>query len=531
MLMPRRSSQNDRPDGVQHCAIPEISLRHPLRDYQERARAYSVEFVERAEPGDKLLLAAPAGSGKSLIIAALFLCLCDGVAVITPRVEIIIGLLRALGQDLAGLGAQHVRELAERIGIFTPIRFRNRLAAGRIAHPRVLLADEVHHATCDVCREIDVLANHPVMIGFTATPFRGTPSGTAELYEYWGEPVYILNERQAVDRGVVAVPTCSVLGLVDDDVLDTSSGDIMVTPAGVAICSRLDDLIAVCRRWVADGLWDRPTMFAFPSVASARDAAQRFNTAGIPVVLVTGETPLNERLAAFRQVVERRAALMQVGIVNEGVDIPELRRLIDCRPTLSPVLFVQTLGRIRRPVPPAEAPPEYICTNRNLERHAYLLEGILPSSVIAEAQATFSRPSKRAGIRVVGLEGLGRFRATELPLLGGLTGVMYAFSALRDNQVIEYAVLMHPARMTPIVATRRNQRRDDGTRAYGRWVRLPELPAITDGFASLPPGELSDKQRDWWRSDAARRGLNPTAKVNRRNFAALPVLADLYTRI
>jgi superfamily II DNA or RNA helicase len=204
MLMQRLSSQNDRPGGVQPKWVehgPAISLRHPLRDYQERARAYSVEFVERAKPGDKLLLAAPTGSGKSLVIAALFLCLGQGVAVITPRVEIIIGLLRELGQDLADLSAQHVRELAERIGIFTPIRFRNLLAAGQISHPRVLLADEVHHATCDVCREIDILANHPAMVGFTATPFRGTPAGTAELYKYWREPIYILTERQAVDRG------------------------------------------------------------------------------------------------------------------------------------------------------------------------------------------------------------------------------------------------------------------------------------------------------------------------------------------
>jgi hypothetical protein len=108
---------------------------------------------------------------------------------------------------------------------------------------------------------------------------------------------------------------------------------------------------------------------------------------------------------------------------------------------------------------------------------------------------------------------------------------MYAFSALRDNRVIEYAVLMHPAKMTPIVATRRNQRRDDGTRDYGRWVRLPELPAITDGFASLPPSELSDKQWAWWRRDAARWGLDPTANVNRRSFAALPILSRLHKRI
>jgi hypothetical protein len=230
-------------------------------------------------------------------------------------------------------------------------------------------------------------------------------------------------------------------------------------------------------------------------------------------------------------VVSRHAALVHVNVVSEGVDLPELRRGIDCRPTLSPVLWLQTFGRIRRPVAPGEDPPEYLCTNRNLARHAYLLEGVLPTATVAEAQAAFPTAGKRAGIRVVGLEGLGRFRATELPLSGGLTGVMYAFSSLVDNQVIEYAVLLHPARLQPVVATRRNTVRTDGTRAYGRWRPLPELPAITEGFASLPPAELTDKQRAWWTRAAAGRGLDPAATVNRRNFAALPVLADLRARL
>jgi hypothetical protein len=97
--------------------------------------------------------------------------------------------------------------------------------------------------------------------------------------------------------------------------------------------------------------------------------------------------------------------------------------------------------------------------------------------------------------------------------------------------VVEYAVLLHPAWATPLVATRRNGRNGDGTRAYGRWERLDELPAITDGFASLPAAEPSDRQRAWWRRDAARRGLDPTAPVNRRNFVALPVLKDLGARM
>jgi superfamily II DNA or RNA helicase len=505
----------------------QFAMRHELRDYQKVAADFTVDFLRAAGPGEKRLLASPTGSGKSLVIAAARKQLGPGTVVTTPRVEIILAFLDQMGHEIASLGVRRAAELAEGLGIVTPVRLRNLLAAGRIEPPRRLLVDEVHHGTAPVYRELELLLNHVPMVGFTATPFRGTPRGTAELLGFWGDVHWILTEQQAVRRGVVAAPRCRTIGLVDDDLIDTSSGDIEVTPAGDAIRGRLDDLIEACRPMVADGRWDRPTMLTFPTVDSAADAAGRFDAAGLPTALVTGDTPPERRQEAFRQVVDRRAALVHVGIVTEGIDLPELRRGIDCRPTLSPVLWMQTLGRIRRPVPPGESPPEYLCTNRNLARHAYLLEGILPIATVAQAQAAFPTPGRRAGIRVVGLEGLGRFRAAELPLAGGLTGVMYAFSALQDNRVIEYVVLLHPARMAPIVATRRNRKKPDGSRAYGRWAALPELPVVTEGFASLPATELTDKQRTWWRRCAARRGLDPAAPVNRRNFVALPVLTDL----
>jgi superfamily II DNA or RNA helicase len=506
-------------------------MRHSLRDYQLVAVDFIADFLRHAGPGEKRLLAAPTASGKSLILASAWERSGPGTAVITPRVEIVHGILNQMGHDVAELTTREVVGRAERLGIYTPVRLRNLLAAGRIAYPRRLLIDEVHHAVAPSYREVDLLLNHVPAVGLTATPFRGTPRGTAELLGSWGDVHWVLTEQQAVRRGVVAVPRCRVVGLVDDDLIDTRSGDIEVTPAGDAIRGRLDDLIEVCRPMVADGRWDRATMLTFPTVDSATDAAGRFDAAGLPTALVTGGTPPEERQEAFRRVVDRRAALVHVNVVTEGVDLPELRRGIDCRPTLSPVLWLQTLGRVRRPVPTDESPPEYLCTNRNLARHAYLLEGVLPIDTVAEAQAAFATPGRRAGIRVVGLEGLGRFRAAELPLAGGLTGIMFAFSSLVGNQAVEYAVLLHPARMAPIVATRRNGKKPDGTRAYGRWEALPGLPVVTEGFASLAATEPTDKQKAWWRRDAARRGLAPDAPVNRRNFAALPVLTDLRTRL
>jgi superfamily II DNA or RNA helicase len=506
-------------------------MRYPLRDYQQVATNHTVDFLRTAHRGDRRLLAGPTGCGKSLVIAAAKEQLGDEALVVTPRVEIIYGFLHKLGHDIERLSDRQILELAEQVGIVTPVRLRNLLAECRRRPPRWLLVDEVHHYTSRTYQEIDLMLNSAPKVGFTATPFRATPAGTAELLDYWGDIYCVLTERQAVQRGVVSVPQCRVVGLVDDDLLDTSSGDIQVTTAGEAILSRLDALLDLCRPMVRDSRWDRPTMLTFPSVESAVEASARFNAAGLPAAVVLGETPAVARRAAFAATVARRAALVQVNVVSEGVDLPELRRGIDCRPTLSPVLWFQTFGRIRRPVEPGESPPEYLCTNRNLTRHCYLLEGILPSSAVAEAQQAFPTASKRIGIRVVGLEGLGRFRATELPLAGGLTGVMYAFNAVQDNQVVEYAVLLHPAKATPVVATRCNVRKEDGTRGYGRWRRLPTMPALTDGFASLPPSEPTEKQRSWWRRDAARHGLNPQAPVNRRSFVALPVLADLHARL
>jgi hypothetical protein len=418
-----------------------------------------------------------------------------------------------------------VLALADTEGIVTPIKLRNSLASCvRRRRPKWLVLDECHHHNAQTYAEIDAMLGGAPTVGYTATPYRGAPRGTAEFLERWGDVYWILTERQAVQRGVVAVPVCQVLPLVDDDEIAVVNGDIQVTRTGEAIMSRLDAIVDFCRPLVHDGTWDRPTLFAFPTVDSAAGAVSRLNATGLPAAMVVAGTSPEQRQAAFTATVARQSALVQRNVVSEGVDLPELRRLIDCRPTLSPVFWLQCLGRIRRPVSPGEPPPEYFCTNRNLARHCYLLEGILPLDTVREAQEAFPTPSRRHGIRVIGLENLGRFRATALPLAGGMTGIMYAFSALEGNQVVEIAVLVHPAKANPLVATRRNACKDDGTRAYGRWRRLPELPQINDGFASLPASEISPKQRAWWRREAAMRGLDPQASVRISAQITLPIL-------
>jgi hypothetical protein len=216
---------------------------------------------------------------------------------------------------------------------------------------------------------------------------------------------------------------------------------------------------------------------------------------------------------------------------------------------MSPVKWLQQVGRITRPVSQtcvaclapvtgircdacgtdAAGAPEYICCNRNLERHCYLYEGLIPPAKVAEAQRAFARPSRRAGMRAVGLEGLGRFTAAELPLAGGLTGTMYQLTCVDDYTRRDYAVLVHPCSADPLYAVR-DSRGVDGSRDWGKWRATAGLPDLR-GFGSAPAKAVTEKQRAWWTRAAASYGLDLLAPVNARNFAALPVLRDLGIRL
>ncbi|MCA1734287.1 MAG: hypothetical protein LC732_11880 [Acidobacteria bacterium] len=74
--------------------------------------------------------------------------------------------------------------------------------------------------------------------------------------------------------------------------------------------------------------------------------AQRFNDAGIPSRVVGGDTSAEERDAALRELKDGTInALFAVDIVNKGVDVPQIDTVLMLRPTESPTIFLQQLGR------------------------------------------------------------------------------------------------------------------------------------------------------------------------------------------
>lgn len=501
------------------------------RDYQSAFAADAEAWVQAAGGAHRRrLYAAPTGAGKS-VCELLLLDHLPNALLVTPRLEIVAGMLGKLGVDTSSWSDSRLAAEALARRITTPIRACNLLARGELPfRPDAVILDEAHHDLADSYRDLSAYLGPVPWVGLTATPYRGTPAQTVELHDRWGgEITWIISLAQSVERGYLSVPEPVVWPLVDDDEIEVQNGEIAVRQAGQAVRDRLEEVAARCREFAAAGRWDRPTMLAVPSTACVPAMMEVLESIGLPAVGVTQHTTRPDRLRAFAAVARAEAALVQIDVVSEGVDLP-IRRLIDLKPTLSPVRWLQQVGRITRPVADGERPPEYYCCCRNLERHGYLFEGLLPARRVAESQRAFGGPTRRASVRALGLEGLGRFAAAEVPLAGGLTGHLYSLVSISGFDRVEYAVLVHPLSAEVLYATRTSTRDSGDSVRWGRWRRIDRLPDLR-GFASAAARPLSEKQAAWWSRDAERFGLDPAAKPNRRSFAALPVLRDLGLRM
>lgn len=464
---------------------------------------------------------------------------------IVPNHDLGLGILRRLGGETRG--SDRAQEaLLNAVGIFTAGKYLNKLKRDRIHPlPHTMAFDEAHHTEAKTYEAIRELVGRVPRVGFTATTYRGTPAGTAALLTSWDHDVYeVLSLRQAVDMGIIRKPTFSVWPLLNDDLISVSNGEFVVSQVDSLVKDKMGDLVDRIAPFFDGSLWDRPTMLALSSVEQVAYAESSFRSRGLPVVCVTGATGSDSRQQAFARVIAREALLLQIKVVSEGVDLP-MRRLIDVAPAMSPVAWMQRVGRITRPTD-EPLPPEYITCNHNLIRHAYLWSGLIPPLEIRKAQQAWGeewKPNRRTLARALGLDGFGRFAVSSIPLLDGLVGSFYGLSSSDGSQ--EYAVFLHPTNPTPLFFSRVNTRDVDPSvlktlpdgretvglkRRYGRWTRILQMPDV-DRFVSMKPNPLTPGQVAWWKSGASRFGLDPEAQIDARQFQLLPILRDVSGRI
>lgn len=543
----------------------------PLHDYQQTGHAKAVAALRA---GLKKGYSAPTGSGKSFIQAANHDALGSDLLTVVPSTEIGLGIYKRLEkalfrEDIFTFSEARQQVVLEAAGIWTVMRLYNELVAGRINPPKYLQFDEGHHTTADTYESVHAFCGDCPAVMYTATAYRGTPEESAKLLGKWGEIEPLITLKECVRRGFVSRPDFIVWPLMNDEEIKIKGGEFETKVVESKLDNILDDLVAriVDQFCIPREYWcepSRPTMVTAPGVASAASIGGALAKAGVPAVVVTGAQcvyiPASEsdgitrglsRQEAFKAVVECKAILVQVNVVSEGVDLP-IRVHIDTAPCMSPVRWMQRVGRGTRPVAEGEDPPVYVCTNHNLSRHAYLWAGLIPMPRIRDAQQAWGEkfePSRRMFARAIGLEGFGKFLPAKIPMADGTYAGLYALQT--KNGTHQYAVFLHPAIPSPLYFERENPYtgetetktiwRDGKSievtykkKDYGPWKVISKIPDA-DGYVSVKPQPITPNMLEWWQKPKPQRGaewagLDPTHVPNAKEFTILPILCNTGAR-
>jgi superfamily II DNA or RNA helicase len=205
-----------------------------------------------------------------------------------------------------------------------------------------VVIDEVHHATAPSYNEILERLRPTFLLGLTATPERADARDVFGLFD--NNVVYRADLAEGISRNLL-VPF-AYYGLKDNVAYENIPWrnrrfDPVQLTAAVQTESRMQKM------WQA---WEQHpasrTLVFCCSVPHAEYVRNWLRQKGVRAVAVHSGVETDDRATALLKLASGELdAVCAVDIFNEGVDVPSVDRVVMLRPTESPVIFMQQLGR------------------------------------------------------------------------------------------------------------------------------------------------------------------------------------------
>lgn len=237
-----------------------------------------------------------------------------------------------------------------------PVIFANVSSLGKAAYLKetcftpdyfeYIVIDEFHHAVTDQYKRIMEYFRPQFMLGLTATPDRMDGRSIYQLCDY--NVPYQISLKDAVNKGIL-VPF-HYYGILDETV-DYSGIHIV---KGKYAEEELTRELTVNRRYELIyrhymKYRSRRAMGFCCSRRHAEEMAREFCLRGVPAAAVYSNSEgeyAQERSEAIRKLRDGGIkVIFSVDMFNEGLDISEIDMVMFLRPTESPVVFLQQLGR------------------------------------------------------------------------------------------------------------------------------------------------------------------------------------------
>ena len=308
----------------------------------------------------KMLLSLATGTGKTIVMSRLYKRLksrLPGQLIVLAHREELIDQNRAKMQAVnPGLKvdkemASHHADPATADVIMASVATLGRKGTKRVeiynwSQVDKIFVDEAHHSTADSYGNIFTLAGsfdqptHKLLLGVTATPSRGDGTALAKVYD---KIAYVYSIRQAIEDGwLVDVRGYRVRTDTDISQVKTSAGDFAQEALEDAVNTpKRNHRVVLAWKELAFG---RQTIAFCVGIQHAKDLADRFEAEGVVAAAVWGDDPERaEKLRLHRE--GKITVLCNCGVLTEGYDDWRVSCVLLARPTKSPVLFTQMVGR------------------------------------------------------------------------------------------------------------------------------------------------------------------------------------------
>lgn len=319
--------------------------------------------LEREHQRFRNLVVAATGTGKTVVAAFDYrsICMAEGgrprLLFVAHRKEILAQARRtyrevlrdhSLGEILAdGVSLESHDHLFATID---SVCARDLLKRFGPDYWHTVVIDECHRMAAERFDQFATAARPKILVGLTATPER---SDGKPIYSYFdnrpdGSPAVELRLWNALDLQLLC--PFEYYGCDDDTDFSTVPWE---QPGEVSEIDRLVTGNDARARLVIDE-WSRLSgnpsrcvaLVFCVTTAHAEFMTRKFNEAGIPAACVTGKTDKDDRRRAPARLAGGEfSALVTCDLYNEGVDFPAVDTLLLLRPTQSPVLFQQQIGR------------------------------------------------------------------------------------------------------------------------------------------------------------------------------------------
>ena len=219
-------------------------------------------------------------------------------------------------------------------------------------HWDLIIIDEAHHSSADSYKKIMDYFKTKLWLGMTATPDkRDDHLGDRNIYEIFNHQIaYEIRLQNAMEENLLC--PFHYFGLTDLEIIadvGKSSEEKVENFRYLTSDERVLNVMKQAEFFGYSGERVKGLIFC-SRIDEARELSVKFNEKGWRTLVLSGGDSEAVRAAAIERLAgeEKEDALdyiISVDIFSEGVDVPEINQVIMLRPTESPIIFIQQLGR------------------------------------------------------------------------------------------------------------------------------------------------------------------------------------------